>query len=77
MRCVSCDTILEDNELDIKGLHSEEYLDMCTRCIKAARIPVLDVVAPDEEDLTGFWDKRERDYEDYWQEVDDDDCTGC
>lgn len=36
MRCIACDTLLNDDELQLKDALSGHPLDMCTECIDAS-----------------------------------------
>lgn len=57
MRCLSCDKALNKFESVSKYAESGEYLDLCTRCRKAAELPEGAVV----DNYNLFSDKEESD----------------
>ena len=47
MRCISCNTILDDDETSTKFTGSTEYVDLCYSCLETT-----DIFEDDEEDFS-------------------------
>ena len=41
MRCYCCNNLLTDYESTIKSINSNDYLDMCLKCLKTVKEDVL------------------------------------
>lgn len=48
MRCLSCNVELTDKEATRKSTITQEYLDLCNRCILKTDLPV-DTLSEDDE----------------------------
>lgn len=42
MRCCTCDRVLSDYEATLKHANTQQYLDMCVKCLKGLSIPTQD-----------------------------------
>lgn len=49
MRCVACNCVLTDREASRKGIHSNQYLDLCNSCIQDTDIDYVENVDLDDQ----------------------------
>jgi len=41
MRCYCCDTLLTDYESTLKSVNTNDYLDICLRCLKSVKDDIM------------------------------------
>jgi len=59
MRCYCCNALLTDYEATIKSVNSEDYIDMCLKCLKTVK---TDILYRDRVDLLSSEDIDDIDY---------------
>ena len=59
MRCYCCNNLLTDYESTIKSANTNDYLDMCLKCLKSVK---EDVLYRDRIDLLSSSDVDDLDY---------------